>query len=230
MTRPSRAVLFALFAAFTVAGTARAALIEFETNVGSFTVETYDDTPVAVNNFINYVEQDLLVDSFVHLAGEIPLVGGGTGSILWGGQYTIDVEQGLIGQVQTLEPVSEPAQATHSNLKYTITMAQTSGKEYTSGWFINMSDNTQLDGEQFTAWGEVIAGRDVVDAILAMPLADLTQDLGQAFSRVPFNNVNEDNTVGVNELIRLTDVTVTPEPASVALLGLGGVLLMRRRR
>ena len=236
MTRQSIAVVVLSLVVGFSAQRAAAEMITFETNFGTFVVETYDDTPVAVSNFIQYVEQGLLVDSFVHLSGTIPLVGGGDGSIIWGGQYTVDVNAGDIGNVNALAPVSEPSQATRSNTKYTITMAQTGAPslQYTSGWFINMSDNTQLDGEQFTAWGEVVDGRDVLDTIFNLPTANLTSSIANifgisgSFANVPFDNVNNDQFVDFDELVRITGLHM-PEPTSLAVLALGSLAMLRRR-
>ncbi len=227
-------VLMSLVVVFA-AEAAEAELITFDTTLGTFVVRTFDDTTTAVNNFKQYIQQNLLDDSFIHLAGTIPLVGGGEGTIIWGGQYTVDVDVLDMDNVTQLAPASDTSQATlHSNVKYTITMAQTGAKTYTSGWFINMSDNTGLDDELFTAWGEVIAGRSVLDAILSKPTANLNQDilrlfgLSGSFGNVPIDDKDGDGRVQLDNFIRLTDLSV-PEPASLTFLVLGGLAILPRR-
>ncbi len=142
--------------------------LRFETVLGDVDVELFDTLrPVSVNNFLNYVDDGDYTDSIVHRS--VP------GFVIQGGGFFLDG----ISLVST--PMDPPFQDIPgpSNLRGTLAMAE-NALGATSQWFINLSDNPGLDSE-FTVFGEVTFGMDVVDAIAALP----TFPFSAPFNQIP---------------------------------------------
>lgn len=187
-----------------------ATVVEFQTSLGSFEVNLYDNaTPETVTNFLNYVNNGLYTNSVVHRS--VP------GFVIQGGGFTYDMAIPL-DAVPTFSPVTNEPE--FANVRGTIAMAKIGGdpNSATSQWFFNLSDNTaNLDDQNggFTVFGEVVGnGMDIVDAVAALPV----YDFGGATSDIPLrdytqqdrnNNVEPDGTnlVIVNAVI-VTDTTV----------------------
>lgn len=256
---PRRALrLAALLSAVSLSPqAANATVVEFQTVVGNFEVNLYDNaTPQTVANFLNYVNNGAFTNSVIHRS--VP------GFVVQGGGYTYDLALPL-GEVPTNPPVvNEPVFA---NVRGTIAMAKLGGDpdSATSQWFFNLGDNTaNLDAQNggFTVFGEVVGdGMDIVDAIAALPrfnFGGATTDLPlRNYSIDDFNNgVDPDeNSLVIISTVIVSDSTadsaaglnpplstnVTPPPTqppasggggggSVGVIGLLGLLLMRRRR
>lgn len=155
------------------------------------------------------------VDSIVHRS--VP------GLIIQGGGYFLD------GGSLFVIPADPPFQDIPgpSNLRGTLSMAE-NALGATSQWFINVSDNTGLDPD-FTVFGEVTQGMDVVDAIAALP----TFPFAAPFNQLPLRDytladflamvpVTEDNFVIVHTI---------PEPsANLQLLSAVPLLALLARR
>ncbi|MEZ4812268.1 MAG: peptidylprolyl isomerase [Caldisericia bacterium] len=128
----------------------------FETNYGTYEVTLWvGKAPIAAGNmadkikagFFNNLTFHRIVNGFVIQGGD-PL-GNGTG----GGNMNVD-----------------PKFTGSSNVKGTIAMASsTTGNpmpyQSDAQFFINLGDNSFLDGSGFIAFGEVTKGMDVVDKI-----------------------------------------------------------------
>ncbi len=194
-------------------------VVRFETVVGHFDVELcHEDVPETVQNFLSYVDDGSYTDTgFIHrvLSG----AGGSTGVIQGGGFYIESTPGGdVIAQVVTRAPIT--LDATLTNTLGAIAMARTiEPHSATSGWFINTKDNSgPYDGE-YAAFGEVIAGLDVVLDIGAMDL----------YQFGPFDSVPSDDG---SRLITVTAVTQLPEPGMALQLGavLAALGLLARRR
>ena len=102
---------------------------------------------------------------------------------------------------------------TTSNLRGTIAMAL----EYvgdrplinsaTDEWYINLVDNTRLDADDFTVFGNVIGdGMDVVEAIGALPTYDLST-YDDALTCVPLTRAPQPE-LERSELIVIRRITV----------------------
>ncbi|MFK7888718.1 MAG: peptidylprolyl isomerase [Gammaproteobacteria bacterium] len=175
---------------------ASATVVEFQTVLGSFRVNLFDDTtPQTVANFLDYVNNGAYSDSIVHRS--VP------DFVIQGGGFTFDGALPF-GDIATNDPVVNEPEL--SNRRGTISMAKVSGQpnSATSQWFINTIDNQgALDGQNggFTAFGIVMDnGMDVVDAI-----ADLARfNFGGAFTTVPLRDY--------------TDTTVDPDGDNVILI------------
>ena len=144
---------------------ANATIVQFQTVLGPFEVNLYDQsTPATVANFLAYVNAGAYDNVVVHRA-----VGG---FVVQGGGFTYEGTETLASVAENASVVNEPK---FSNLRGTIAMAKLSGNanSATSQWFINLGDNSSnLDVQNggFTVFGQVIGnGMEVVDAINALP-------------------------------------------------------------
>lgn len=196
-----------LATSFCFAPQASATVVEFQTVLGNFSVNLFDDTtPQTVANFLDYVNNGAYTDSVVHRSEPGFVIQGG--GFTYGGTIPLDT-------VTANDPVAnEPVL---SNRRGTIAMAKVSGQpdSATSQWFINLVDNQgALDGQNggFTAFGIVMDdGMDVVDAIAALQRFNL----GGAFSAMPLRDYTDttmdpdgDNIVIVSAVV-VTDTATT---------------------
>jgi len=139
---------------------------EFETTMGNFTVEFYNDQmPITVSNFLNLANSGYydgikfhrVMNDFIIQAGD-PLTKNDAQKRYWGTGgpgYSIPDEfiEGL------------------SNVKGTMAMANSGSNTGGSQFFINLVDNTYLDFDkqpftsQHPVFGHVVDGLDVVEKI-----------------------------------------------------------------
>ena len=178
---------------------ARAAntIVRFDTSLGVFNVELYDDdAPITVANFLAYVNGDLYENSFIHRSVPLPA----PGFVIQGGGFTYDqpqVEATDFPSIPTFAPIVNESSPLISNLRGTIAMARTSDpNSATSQFFINLSDNSAyLDksdvNDGYAVFGEVTGlGMAVVDAIAGVPIYNFTNfTTGEpTFSELPLRN------------------------------------------
>jgi cyclophilin family peptidyl-prolyl cis-trans isomerase len=189
---------------------ADATIVEFQTVMGNFEVNLYDnDTPETVANFLAYVNNSAYSNVVFHRSV--------ANFVVQGGGFTFDTALPLVNVPANPAVVNEPE---FSNVRGTIAMAKLSNvpDSATTQWFFNLDNNSgNLDGQNggFTAFGEVTAeGMDVIDAIAALP----TFAFGGAFDELPLqdysaadftNSVDPDasNLMIVTAII-VTDTTV----------------------
>ncbi|XHH08503.1 MAG: peptidylprolyl isomerase [Candidatus Bathyarchaeia archaeon] len=133
--------------------------VVLQTNMGNITLELFDNKPITTENFLNLVAQGKYDGTVFHRIMKTFMIQGGEIS---GSTPTINDEIGTYNH----------------NYKYTIAMAKTSlPNSATSGFFINTVDNSNIvydDGTRFddtyTAFGQVVEGQSVVDAIANVPV------------------------------------------------------------
>lgn len=119
------------------------------TSMGEITIELYDDMPVTSGNFRNLTEHDVFDGTIFHRVVHDFVIQGGDAST-----------KGI--DVPTM-PDELPNR--HSNVRGSVAMAKTSApNSATSQFYINLKDNTRLDNN-YSVFGRVIEGMDVVDAI-----------------------------------------------------------------
>lgn len=148
--------------------------VVIETNRGVIVVELDSErTPQTVKNFLRYVDEKFYDGTIFHrVIKEFMIQGGG---------FTPTFQE-----KPTREPIMNEAAKGASNLRGTIAMARRGDpNSATSQFFINTVDNKQLDfpnmGGGYCAFGRVIRGMEVVDAI-----ADAhTVNRGGAFTNLP---------------------------------------------
>ena len=136
-------------------------MIRFETSLGSFTVELFEqDAPLSSSNFLEYVDAGHFDGTVFHRV--IP------GFVIQGGGLTADMRQ-----KQTRAPIRNEADNGLKNRRGTLSMARTNDPHSaTSQFFVNLVDNAFLDpgrgGAGYAVFGHVVGGMDVVDKIAAV--------------------------------------------------------------
>ena len=137
------------------------------TNHGAITLELdAENAPASTANFLQYVRDGHYHNTLFHRV--IP------GFMIQGG----GMEPGM-KQKPTRAPVANEATNGVKNKNYTVAMARTSEPHSaTAQFFINVADNDFLDytsptanGWGYCVFGKVVAGKDVVDKIKAVPTA-----------------------------------------------------------
>ena len=130
-------VISLVLLSFTLSGLAQT-MVRVSTDLGDFTIELFDaQAPGTVQNFLNYIDSNRYIDSFVHRS--VP------GFVIQGGGFTLAEGSTTVEGVTTDPPVTnEPG---ISNLRGTVAMAKLGGDpdSATSQWFVNLADNTSLD-------------------------------------------------------------------------------------
>jgi len=190
---------------------ANATIVQFQTVLGTFEVNLYDQsTPATVANFLTYVNSGAYNNNVVHR-----VVGG---FVVQGGGFTYQGTPQLGSVVQNAPVINEPK---FSNVRGTIAMAKLSGNanSATNQWFINLGDNSaNLDVQNggFTAFGQVISGMDVVDAINAVP-----RFASSSYESIPLRDYTAQNaTDGVEitdrHLVLVTAIVVIDGAANTA--------------
>lgn len=211
--RPSflrRVVCASALTAMGLAHSAGATVVEFQTALGNFSVNLFDETtPATVANFLDYVNNGAYTDSIVHRTEPA--------FVIQGGGFTFDGSLPINDIPQNAPVTNEPEL---SNVRGTIAMAKRGGdaNSATNQWFISLADNASvLDGQNggFTVFGIVTGnGMDVVDAIAALPRFNRS-DLGAAFATLPLRDYTDptvdpdfDNFVMIDAVV-VTDTTVS---------------------
>jgi len=183
---------------------ADATVVEFQTVMGNFEVNLYDNaTPATVANFLEYVNNGDYTNAIFHRS--VP------GFIVQGGGFNFDLAWPVTNVPSRPAVVNEPE---FSNLRGTIAMAKLGGDpdSATSQFFFSLADNsTILDAQNggFTVFGEVVGnGMSVVNQMEALQRFGL----GGAFNEIPLRNYTggdptADNLVIIDQII-ITDSTV----------------------
>jgi peptidyl-prolyl cis-trans isomerase A (cyclophilin A) len=192
---------------------ANATIVQFQTVLGPFEVNLYDQsTPATVANFLAYVNAGAYHNTVVHRSV--------TGFVAQGGGFTYQGTETLGSVVQNAAVANEPK---FSNVRGTIAMAKLSGNanSATNQWFINVGNNSSnLDAQNggFTVFGQVIGnGMDVIDAINALPKFAFSSP----FDSLPLRdyttqNFNDHVEVTDRHLVIVTDIVVLDAAANTA--------------
>ena len=200
-------------------------LVRFATNVGEFDVELYDAAmPITVANFLTYVNADRYDSTIIHRS---TTYNPADIQIVQGGAYLLS--SGSLLPVTTDPPIVLES-GTATNVRGTIAMARGSAPaSATSQFFFNVQSNPALDGN-YAVFGNVVgaAGLAAIDAIGAVPVYDVSVQLGAAFTELPLLNPSLDP----SSVVLVQSVNVVPEPTTLALsiAGLTAAAACRRRR
>ncbi|MFJ6622037.1 peptidylprolyl isomerase [Kitasatospora sp. NPDC091335] len=135
--------------------------VKLSTNHGDIVLElNADKAPATVENFLQYVRDGFYDGTVFHRVIKGFMIQGG------------GLEPGM-NQKKTRASIRNEADNGLKNTRYTVAMARTADPHSaTAQFFINASDNAFLNhsgknaqGWGYTVFGEVVEGREVVDAI-----------------------------------------------------------------
>lgn len=119
------------------------------TTMGNITIELYEDMPITSGNFKNLTRQGIYDGTIFHRVVHDFVIQGGDAS----------------GRGITVPTIPDELPNKHSNVRGSLGMAKTSEpNSATSQFYISLKDNLRLDNN-YSVFGKVIAGMDVVDAI-----------------------------------------------------------------
>ena len=161
---------------------AAATVVRFETTIGNFDIELYeDDAPITAQNFLNYVNDGDYDGTIIHRS--IP------GFVVQGGGFTYTGNGNF-----SLEPTHATIvnEAGIPNQRKTIGMARNDDpNSATNQWFINLVNNPSLNpggatNAGYAVFGEVINGFDVVELIASLQVVAYSAQLDGS----PANFVN----------------------------------------
>lgn len=163
-------------------------VVRVNTPLGEFFLELSDDTtPITVNNFLRYVNDDLYDGTFVHRLEP--------GFVIQGGWLRYTEAPSAVSMIPNFGNIQNEFRV--SNQRGTIAMAKVAGdpNSATSQWFINLGNNSFLDTDNggFTVFGRVMGnGMQVVDSIAALQRFNLGSGLTTVplidFSALPLLN------------------------------------------
>ena len=177
LTFPTRAMVMA----GPAAQDADHPVVVIDTTAGPITVEL-DRTkaPGTVENFLKYVDKGFYDGLVFHrVMPRFMIQGGGMKDI--NGTLEEKVEGAF-------PPIKNESSTGLSNVRGTIAMARKPDPDSaTSQFFINHGNNANLDhyGGGYTAFGKVLDGMDVVDAIAKTQTTTRVDTLGQPHANVP---------------------------------------------
>ena len=141
--------------------------VRLQTSMGNITIQLREDKPITSGNFKSIVESGLYDGTLFHRVESYLIQGG------------------LIGQ--NISAIPDELEGNNTNLRGTVAMAKSMPNTATSGFFINVVDNSNQSAEvdkTYTVFGYVIEGMDVVDAISRVPVDDPYADVPKPITDV----------------------------------------------
>jgi peptidylprolyl isomerase len=126
------------------------------TSMGNITLELYEDMSITTGNFRNLTEHGIYDETIFHRVAK--------GFVIQGGDAT---SKGI-----AVPPIQDELPNKHSNVRGSVAMAKTSlPNSATSQFFINLNDaNAATLDSNYSVFGRVISGMDVVDNISQVPI------------------------------------------------------------
>lgn len=154
--------------------------VRLETTLGNFTVELQGQAaPLHTANFLLYVDDGYYDGLLIHRVVCRDTAGGEDCEpfVIQGGGFERDGDA-LVPVEPTREPVTSEADNGLSNGElYTVALALTGGNpdSGTTQFFVNLDEENEfLDDQDFTVFGRVVIGQDVVDQIVRVETASST--------------------------------------------------------
>lgn len=209
-------VVSATGGADTIVGGVANPMVIFRTNFGDIPIELFaDQAPNTVASFLDYVDDDDYINSFIHrsIAGFVIQGGGFTTS-----QETFVQGTTVISDVPTNPPILNEGNGVgnRSNVRGTISTAQQGGNinSFTSQWFVNLVDNLGLDAVPHVVFGNVL-DMTVPDLIAALTTFDITAETGNgALTDTPLDDTPAS---GNGRLVVVNSVTYSIVPSSTSI-------------
>jgi peptidylprolyl isomerase len=135
-------------------GSSSSNIVLLKTTMGDIKIELYDDMPVTTGNFKKLVEQGVYDGTIFHRVIDEFVIQGG------------DASEKQI----TVPTIPDELPNKHSNDREWVAMAKTSKADSaTSQFYINLKNNSNNLDSNYSVFGKVIDGMDVVDAIGEVP-------------------------------------------------------------
>jgi len=136
------------------------------TSMGNITIQLYDDMPITTGNFKNLISQGVYDGTIFHRVVQNFVVQGGDAST-----------KGIV-----VPSIADELPNKHNNVRGSVAMAKTNqSNSATSQFFINVKDNSADLDSNYSVFGTVISGMEVVDTIRNVsvdsddrPLEDVT--------------------------------------------------------
>ena len=199
----------------TIVGGVANPMVTFRTNFGDIPIELFaDQAPNTVASFLDYVDDDDYINSFIHRS--IP------GFVIQGGGFTTSQEtfvQGttVVSAVPTNPPILNEGNGVgnRSNVRGTISTAQQGGNinTFTSQWFVNLADNLNLDAVPHVVFGNVL-DMTVPDLIAALTTFNITAETGNgALTDTPLDDTPAS---GNGKLVVVSSVIYSIVPSSTS--------------
>lgn len=131
--------------------------VKFTTTHGDFVVAVHRDwSPLGADRFYNLVHNRFFTNAaFFRIVPNFIVQFG----------MSADPKIGAVWQNASIK--DDPVRPINSNKKGTLVFATSAPNTRTTQLFINLNNNTALDGQGFTAFGEVTEGMDVVTGLYA---------------------------------------------------------------
>ena len=144
----------AVLAVSNTRGAEKNPVVVMETSLGTIKIELDEQkAPITVKNFLGYVDDKFYDGTIFHrVIANFMIQGGG-------------LEPGM-KEKKTKDPIKNESGNGLSNTRGTVAMARTRHPDSaTAQFYINVGDNSRLDGARYCVFGKVIDGMDVVDKI-----------------------------------------------------------------
>jgi peptidyl-prolyl cis-trans isomerase A (cyclophilin A) len=178
-------------------------LVTISTNMGDIKVDLFNDaSPTTVQNFLSYIGAGTYTNTIIHRSP--------ADFVIQGGGFKTD-----FSAVSTNAAI--PLEYKFKNARGTIAMARTGDpNSATSQWFINVGDNSTslgpggADQYGYAAFGWVVSGMSVVDAINNLPI----YNAGSPFGELPLKDYTAPNQVTDANKIIINSITVAQQHAS----------------
>jgi cyclophilin family peptidyl-prolyl cis-trans isomerase len=176
-------------------------VVSLNTNYGPVVVELFEgETPITVDNFLNYVNDGDYLQSFLHRSHE--------DFVIQGGGFTTDSTTFTDTDQFTDVPADAPIQNEPgiSNLRGTFAMAKPGGDPHsaTSQFFVNLTDDHATSGGNldtqnggFTVFGQILdmSTVDTIANLTITPASDIDATISandaSLYSELPLGTNNE---------------------------------------
>jgi peptidylprolyl isomerase len=124
--------------------------ILLRTSMGNVTIQLYDDMPITSGNFKNLTQHGTYDGTIFHRVVHDFVIQGGDASV-----------KGI-----SVPAIPDELPNRHSNVRGSVAMAKTDQPDSaTSQFYINLKDNSGNLDSNYSVFGTVVAGMNVVDAI-----------------------------------------------------------------